>query len=147
MSCLFAGMAHLRYLYPLLLLAAVVLHGYSTNASVINPARVKQISWKPRFKFPQILSDHDRIVDFQLTYLFNISARAFVYEGFLTGEECDHLVSLVSLHDSVSFHIHTYMQIDIFFIHATKFSRNFMEPLGLFSSYLDAQTNEPPPYS
>ncbi|GAB4851203.1 Probable prolyl 4-hydroxylase 4 [Ancistrocladus abbreviatus] len=34
---------------------------------VINPSKVKQISWKPR---------------------------AFVYEGFLTNEECDHLVSI-----------------------------------------------------
>lgn len=34
---------------------------------VINPSKVKQISWKPR---------------------------AFVYEGFLTTEECDHLIAL-----------------------------------------------------
>ncbi|EXC05706.1 Prolyl 4-hydroxylase subunit alpha-1 [Morus notabilis] len=36
-------------------------------ASIINPSKVKQVSWKPR---------------------------AFVYEGFLTDLECDHLISL-----------------------------------------------------
>ncbi|KAM6545295.1 hypothetical protein CsatB_026031 [Cannabis sativa] len=36
-------------------------------SSIINPAKVKQISWKPR---------------------------AFIYEGFLTDLECDHLISL-----------------------------------------------------
>lgn len=30
--------------------------------------------------------------------------RAFVYEGFLTGEECDHLVSLVGCFSPCSFH-------------------------------------------
>ncbi|CAA6669048.1 unnamed protein product [Spirodela intermedia] len=62
-------MAHSRDLprLLLLLLVAVALQGSSVSASVINAARVKQISWKPR---------------------------AFVYEGFLTDEECDHLVSL-----------------------------------------------------
>lgn len=39
----------------------------STASFIINPSKVKQVSWKPR---------------------------AFVYEGFLTDEECDHLVSL-----------------------------------------------------
>ncbi|KAH1046506.1 hypothetical protein J1N35_037290 [Gossypium stocksii] len=36
-------------------------------SSIINPSKVKQVSWKPR---------------------------AFVYEGFLTDLECDHLISL-----------------------------------------------------
>ncbi|KAL6970339.1 putative prolyl 4-hydroxylase 4 [Sarracenia purpurea var. burkii] len=39
----------------------------SSSSSVINPSKAKQVSWKPR---------------------------AFVYEGFLTDEECSHLVSL-----------------------------------------------------
>lgn len=39
----------------------------SSSSSIINPSKVKQVSWKPR---------------------------AFVYEGFLTHEECDHLISL-----------------------------------------------------
>ncbi|OIT03288.1 putative prolyl 4-hydroxylase 4 [Nicotiana attenuata] len=39
----------------------------SSFSAIINPSKVKQISWKPR---------------------------AFVYEGFLTDEECNHLVSL-----------------------------------------------------
>ncbi|ONK68417.1 uncharacterized protein A4U43_C05F11290 [Asparagus officinalis] len=39
----------------------------SSSSPLISPARSKQISWKPR---------------------------AFVYEGFLTEEECDHLISL-----------------------------------------------------
>ncbi|XP_021905019.1 prolyl 4-hydroxylase 2-like [Carica papaya] len=39
----------------------------SSPSSIINPSKVKQVSWKPR---------------------------AFVYEGFLTDLECDHLISL-----------------------------------------------------
>ncbi|XP_059632621.1 probable prolyl 4-hydroxylase 4 isoform X1 [Cornus florida] len=39
----------------------------SSSSSIINPSKVKQISWKPR---------------------------AFVYQGFLTEEECDHLISI-----------------------------------------------------
>ncbi|KAL1807359.1 hypothetical protein ACET3Z_024349 [Daucus carota] len=38
-----------------------------SSFAVINPSKVKQISWKPR---------------------------AFVYQGFLTNEECDHLISI-----------------------------------------------------
>ncbi|XP_052189463.1 probable prolyl 4-hydroxylase 4 [Diospyros lotus] len=38
-----------------------------SSTSIINPSKVKQVSWKPR---------------------------AFVYEGFLTDEECNHLISL-----------------------------------------------------
>ncbi|KAF3783821.1 putative prolyl 4-hydroxylase 4 [Nymphaea thermarum] len=41
----------------------------SFPASVVLPGRVRQISWKPR---------------------------AFVYSGFLTDEECDHLISLAT---------------------------------------------------
>ncbi|KAE8667959.1 Prolyl 4-hydroxylase 2 [Hibiscus syriacus] len=40
----------------------------TSPSSIINPSKVKQVSWKPR---------------------------AFVYEGFLTDLECDHLISLV----------------------------------------------------
>ncbi|CAN1307159.1 Probable prolyl 4-hydroxylase 4 [Linum perenne] len=39
----------------------------ATSSSVIDPSKVKQVSWKPR---------------------------AFVYQGFLTDLECDHLISL-----------------------------------------------------
>lgn len=39
----------------------------STSSAIMNPSKVKQVSWKPR---------------------------AFVYEGFLTHEECDHLISI-----------------------------------------------------
>ncbi|XP_010546909.1 PREDICTED: probable prolyl 4-hydroxylase 4 [Tarenaya hassleriana] len=39
----------------------------SSPSAIINPSKVKQVSWKPR---------------------------AFVYEGFLTDLECDHLISL-----------------------------------------------------
>ncbi|XP_075489161.1 putative prolyl 4-hydroxylase 4 [Primulina tabacum] len=39
----------------------------SSGHSIINPSKVKPLSWKPR---------------------------AFVYEGFLTDEECNHLISL-----------------------------------------------------
>lgn len=58
----------------LLLLFSISLffhESFSSNAestnSMISPAKAKQVSWKPR---------------------------AFVYEGFLTDKECDHLISL-----------------------------------------------------
>ncbi|KAK1277262.1 hypothetical protein QJS04_geneDACA003335 [Acorus gramineus] len=40
---------------------------YSDPSSNVNPSKSRQVSWKPR---------------------------AFVYEGFLTDEECDHLISI-----------------------------------------------------
>uniref|UniRef100_A0A2P2IV07 procollagen-proline 4-dioxygenase n=1 Tax=Rhizophora mucronata TaxID=61149 RepID=A0A2P2IV07_RHIMU len=49
---------------------ALILHktvSYSTSGAIVTPAKVKQVSWKPR---------------------------AFVYEGFLTDLECDHMISL-----------------------------------------------------
>ncbi|KAJ9537270.1 hypothetical protein OSB04_030003 [Centaurea solstitialis] len=52
------------YLYLLLISSLFIL---SSTSSIINPSKVKQVSWKPR---------------------------AFVYEGFLTEEECDHMISL-----------------------------------------------------
>ncbi|KAK9287883.1 hypothetical protein L1049_016325 [Liquidambar formosana] len=61
---------HLQFL--LILSISSILHEscttYADSAhSLISPAKAKQVSWKPR---------------------------AFVYEGFLTDEECDHLISL-----------------------------------------------------
>ncbi|KAJ4722295.1 putative Prolyl 4-hydroxylase alpha subunit [Melia azedarach] len=51
-----------------LLSISLLIHiSFSSPASIINPSKVKQVSWKPR---------------------------AFVYEGFLTDLECDHLISL-----------------------------------------------------
>ncbi|XP_048129604.1 probable prolyl 4-hydroxylase 4 [Rhodamnia argentea] len=61
------------FLRSLLLLAicSILAHCLSSRAasasSIISPAKVRQVSWKPR---------------------------AFVYEGFLTDLECDHLISL-----------------------------------------------------
>ncbi|KAI3469471.1 hypothetical protein Pfo_026134 [Paulownia fortunei] len=52
-------------LFLLLLIASIARK--SSCISIINPSKVKTISWKPR---------------------------AFVYEGFLTDEECNHLISL-----------------------------------------------------
>ncbi|KAL8047778.1 hypothetical protein ABFX02_07G022500 [Erythranthe guttata] len=52
-------------LFLLVLIASIAKK--STSNSIINPFKVKTISWKPR---------------------------AFVYEGFLTDEECNHLISL-----------------------------------------------------
>ncbi|KAM7485162.1 hypothetical protein LguiA_001171 [Lonicera macranthoides] len=54
--------------HSLIFLLSIVSFVYkSSSSSIINPSKVKQVSSKPR---------------------------AFVYEGFLTDEECDHLVSL-----------------------------------------------------
>ncbi|KAI6693160.1 hypothetical protein NL676_020870 [Syzygium grande] len=61
------------FLRSLLLLSicSILVHCPSSDAasasSIISPAKVKQVSWKPR---------------------------AFVYEGFLSDLECDHLISL-----------------------------------------------------
>nr|GEZ03124.1 probable prolyl 4-hydroxylase 4 [Tanacetum cinerariifolium] len=54
-------------LYLLVLISLLFIVPRSSCSSIINPSKVKQVSWKPR---------------------------AFVYEGFLTEEECDNLVSL-----------------------------------------------------
>ena len=48
-------------------------HQSSNNIPIVHPTRVEQISWKPR---------------------------AFVYKGFLSNEECKHLISLMSISDS-----------------------------------------------
>ncbi|KAJ4834106.1 putative prolyl 4-hydroxylase 4, partial [Turnera subulata] len=66
-------MAKIINLYHLLFVVSIssLLYGSTsypaTSSSLINPSKVKQVSWKPR---------------------------AFVYEGFLTDLECDHLISL-----------------------------------------------------
>nr|KAJ0206374.1 hypothetical protein LSAT_V11C500247360 [Lactuca sativa] len=52
---------------PLLLISFLFIVSRSSSSAIVNPSKVKQVSWKPR---------------------------AFVYEGFLTEEECDHMVSL-----------------------------------------------------
>ncbi|KAK4855622.1 hypothetical protein QYF36_009130 [Acer negundo] len=54
-------------LHFLVVLSTITLFIHVSSSSIINPSKVKQISWKPR---------------------------AFVYEGFLTELECDHLISL-----------------------------------------------------
>ncbi|XP_019156928.1 PREDICTED: probable prolyl 4-hydroxylase 4 [Ipomoea nil] len=59
-------MDFVRLLFFLFSVIASIVHE-SSGSPVINPSKVKQISWKPR---------------------------AFVYEGFLTEEECNHLISL-----------------------------------------------------
>uniref|UniRef100_A0A7N0UNX3 procollagen-proline 4-dioxygenase n=1 Tax=Kalanchoe fedtschenkoi TaxID=63787 RepID=A0A7N0UNX3_KALFE len=51
----------------LLLAESYIANADLTSKFAVNPAKVKQISWKPR---------------------------AFVYEGFLSEEECDHMISL-----------------------------------------------------
>ncbi|CAN4113528.1 unnamed protein product [Withania somnifera] len=53
--------------FTLIFLSIAVLLTKSSCSAIINPSKVKQISWKPR---------------------------AFVYEGFLTDEECNHLISI-----------------------------------------------------
>lgn len=59
-------MATLSILH-ILLISFLFIVSRSSSSAIINPSKVKQVSWKPR---------------------------AFVYEGFLTEEECDHMISL-----------------------------------------------------
>lgn len=78
----------------------------SPPSSIINPSKVKQVSWKPRFQFSLhfatsfsrnfILISVEISFSFCFKKIFLFFCRAFVYEGFLTDLECDHLISLVS---------------------------------------------------
>ena len=72
----------------------------SSPSSIINPSKVKQVSSKPRFGFPQSSVNFETL-SFDFVYFCheseNFLVRAFVYEGFLTDLECDHLISLVSV--------------------------------------------------
>ncbi|GMH08346.1 hypothetical protein Nepgr_010186 [Nepenthes gracilis] len=69
MGCRGVSLRQFLFLFSVLLIVVNGSVSSSVNSKpfVIDPSKVKQISWKPR---------------------------AFVYEGFLTDEECDHLVSL-----------------------------------------------------
>lgn len=60
-------MVEFARIHLFLLLSIAFIAGKSSRGSIINPSKVKTISWQPR---------------------------AFVYEGFLTDEECNHLISL-----------------------------------------------------
>lgn len=76
-------------------------------SSTINPSKVKQVSSKPRYLIRTI--HHFFFFSFFFALYFEIYfcilvldaiwfivCRAYVYEGFLTELECDHLISLVS---------------------------------------------------
>ncbi|CAL1411638.1 unnamed protein product [Linum trigynum] len=62
---------NLKRLFFFLFSTSLLLHESTaypaTASSIVDPSKVKQVSWKPR---------------------------AFVYQGFLTDSECDHLISL-----------------------------------------------------
>ncbi|XP_076927866.1 putative prolyl 4-hydroxylase 4 [Bidens hawaiensis] len=60
-------MSTLHLLLLLLISLLIFIVSPSFSSSIVNPSKVKQVSWKPR---------------------------AFVYEGFLTEQECDHIISL-----------------------------------------------------
>lgn len=70
---------------------------YAGSASaIIDPSKVKQISWKPR---SVCVSAHLLLIKLNLVatewWLHRFGwCRAFVYEGFLTELECDHLISI-----------------------------------------------------
>lgn len=78
----------------------------SSSSVFINPSKVKQVSSRPRFPQRTLqvnlgnfwASNVNNSGKFGVCLLF----RAFVYEGFLTELECDHMVSLVSFS---SFHL------------------------------------------
>jgi prolyl 4-hydroxylase len=72
---------------------------YAGSASaIINPSKVKQISWNPRslslFAFFSLFIFQLKFTSFYDTQI-HVMCRAFVYQGFLTDLECDHLISLV----------------------------------------------------
>lgn len=91
-----------------------------SHADGVDPSRSRQISVKPRFSLipwllPFILLSmcYDPVqhisgsISFTVLYANHLDLRlidpnlelfrAFVYEGFLTDEECDHLISLVTI--------------------------------------------------
>lgn len=72
--------------------------------SVFDPTRVTQLSWNPRFFFPHLF--HFFFIsklfffNFKLLpwfFFFLKLNRAFLYKGFLSDEECDHLMNLVGI--------------------------------------------------
>lgn len=86
-------------LLPFLLF--IVLLQRSLTYPIIDPSRSKLLSWKPRSVLKPFLADLFSCVSwvFSLDRLWSLGkcgGRAFVYERFLTDEECDHLISLVS---------------------------------------------------
>ncbi|KAM7463003.1 hypothetical protein LguiA_031124 [Lonicera macranthoides] len=60
-------MTRFSHLLPIFFFSIASLVYESSTSAIINPSKVKGVSWKPR---------------------------AFVYEGFLTYDECDHLIAL-----------------------------------------------------
>lgn len=78
---------------------------YAGSASaIIDPTKVKQVSWKPRslslfLSFLLLFATEIPIfgvenVKFNDNGYFLMRCRAFVYQGFLTDLECDHLISI-----------------------------------------------------
>lgn len=71
--------------------------------SVFDPTRVTQLSWNPRFFSPIFFtfffSKFFFFFNFKLLpwFFFLKLNRAFLYKGFLSDEECDHLINLVGI--------------------------------------------------
>ncbi|KAE8717684.1 Histidine-containing phosphotransfer protein 1 isoform 1 [Hibiscus syriacus] len=57
----------------------------TSPSSIINPSKVKQVSWKPRSSI---------YLQFAANFSKKFHFLSFVYESFLTDLECDHLISL-----------------------------------------------------
>lgn len=75
-----------------------------SSSITVDPTQVTQISWNPRFYFFYYCGFY---VVCLIIFLDNcwygiccsfVFYRAFLYRGFLTDEECDHLIALVSLY-------------------------------------------------
>ena len=68
----------------------------SASSLVIDPTRVTQLSWTPRFVF--CFCFKKKSLDFDcFNYKSNVMGvcRVFLYKGLLTDEECDHFINLV----------------------------------------------------
>lgn len=63
-----------------------------------DPTRVTQISWRPRFLSFSLSGFLCDFFSDRMTLMAIGSCRAFIYRGFLTHEECDHLMTLVSFY-------------------------------------------------
>ncbi|KAJ0466222.1 putative procollagen-proline 4-dioxygenase [Helianthus annuus] len=67
----------------------VIQLGRAVPSNTIDPSRVTELSWRPRSTyrdrlFRDAIDKHDVFMD-----------RVFLYKGFLSDEECEHLISLV----------------------------------------------------
>ncbi|KAG6500813.1 hypothetical protein ZIOFF_040668 [Zingiber officinale] len=78
-----------------------------TEPSIDDPSRVTQISWRPselNLSWLQLVIDFAASEEKEcIKNVFELCCRIFLYEGFLSDEECDHIIKLVTKKLSLSY--------------------------------------------